>query len=82
MHSLGRFRTSAGAVSLDSVIQGKLDFLQATTDVKNASVQAVGLANGRMGSVKINGTPLTLTAGNSNDDFLVGITNDFRVNEI
>jgi hypothetical protein len=67
---------------LDSVIQGKLDFLQATTDVKNASVQAVGLANGRMGSVKINGTPLTLTAGNSNDDFLVGITNDFRVNEI
>jgi hypothetical protein len=41
-----------------------------------------GFVAENVGAVKVGGTLLPLTAGNSNDDFLVGITGDFRVNEI
>jgi hypothetical protein len=35
-----------------------------------------------VGAAKVAGTSFLLTAGASNDDFLVGITGDFRVNEV
>ena len=47
-----------------------------------AGADFFGIVVERVGSVKIGGTPLTLTAGNGNDDFLVGITADFKVLEI
>jgi hypothetical protein len=41
-----------------------------------------GIVAENVGAVKIGGTPLLLALGNGNDDILVGVTNDFRVNEI
>jgi hypothetical protein len=32
--------------------------------------------------VTIGGTPLSLSPGQGNDDFFVGITTDFNVNEV
>ena len=34
------------------------------------------------GAVTIGGTPLSLSPGQGNDDFFVGITTDFNVNEV
>ena len=41
-----------------------------------------GFVAERVAAVKIGGLPLTLAADNSNDDFLVGVTGDLKVNEI
>jgi hypothetical protein len=41
-----------------------------------------GIVAENVGAVKIGGTPLVLNTGNGNDDLLVGITGDFKVNEI
>src|SRR5262245_4089826 len=41
-----------------------------------------GIVAEHVGAVKIGGTPLNLSLGISNDDFLVGITGDLKVREI
>lgn len=41
-----------------------------------------GIVAENVGAVKIGGTPLVLALGAGNDDQFVGITGDFRVNEI
>jgi hypothetical protein len=54
--SLGRFGTNTGAPNLDTVVQGKLDFLTVKSDIKEASVEAQGGLDGRIGSVNIGGS--------------------------
>ena len=46
------------------------------------STNSSGIVAEQVGAVKIGGTPLVLHAGNGNDDILIGITGNFRVNEI
>jgi len=58
VRSLGRFGTNTGAPDLDSVIQGKLGFLIVKSDIKEASVVALGGVDGRIGSVTIGGSLL------------------------
>lgn len=41
-----------------------------------------GMVAERVGALSIGGTIIPLSAGNSNDDYLVGITGDFKVNEV
>jgi hypothetical protein len=55
VQSLGRFGTSTGAPDLNTVIEGALDFLKVTSDVKKASVSVDG-TDGRIGSVSIGGS--------------------------
>jgi hypothetical protein len=45
-------------------------------------VDHFGIVAETIGTVKIGGTTLALTDGNGNDDIAVGVTGDFRVNEI
>jgi hypothetical protein len=54
--SLGRFGTNTGAPNLDTVVQGKLDFLNVKSDIKEASVVAQGGLDGRIGSVIVGGS--------------------------
>jgi len=41
-----------------------------------------GIVAESVGAVRIGGTPLPLTLGHVNDDFVIGIIADFKVNEI
>src|SRR5262249_30194780 len=41
-----------------------------------------GIVAENIGAVRIGGTPLPLVPGNGNDEIVIGITNDFSVNEV
>src|SRR5262249_32068519 len=56
VQSLGRFGTSTGASDLNTLIQGRLDFLKVKSDVQEASVSVQGGVDGRLGSVTIGGS--------------------------
>ena len=54
--SMGRFGTATGALSLNSLVQGKIDFMRIKSDVVKASIDAMGGTNGKIGSVFIGGS--------------------------
>jgi hypothetical protein len=77
----------------DAKISGGKDDASVFSSIGSITIggQAMGTVGGadfygfvaeRVAAVKIGGLPLTLTAGNGNDDFLVGVTGDLKVNEI
>ncbi|MBO0700614.1 MAG: hypothetical protein J2P46_19615, partial [Zavarzinella sp.] len=45
-------------------------------------LELFGIVAEVVGAVTVGGTPLPLNPGKSNDDFVVGLTGDFRVNEV
>src|SRR5262245_14015880 len=78
------FKMSGGGVKNDSLVFSKITSLtiggQSMGTVGGAD--HFGIVAESVGAVRIGGTPLVLNLGISNDDRLVGITGDFKVNEI
>jgi hypothetical protein len=64
VHSMGRYGTLSGATNLESVIQGKLASLTTKTDVKDASIDVQGGANGQIGPITIGGSLLGNVSSN------------------
>ena len=71
--SLGRFGTATGAADLSTLIQGTFGFLKIKSDVKEASIEVQGGANGRIRSVVIGGS---LIGGDTNNSGRIGSTGD------
>src|SRR5262245_6710647 len=62
---LGRFGTTTGAPDLNTVVQGRLDFLRVKSDMKDARVELQGGADGDLGAVTIGGSLLGGSASES-----------------
>jgi hypothetical protein len=78
------FKMSGGGVKDVATVSSRIASLTITGQALGTvgGADHFGIVAENVGAVKIGGTPLVLTLGNGNDDFLMGITGDFNVNEI
>ena len=73
VQSMGRFGLSTGAPDLNTVVQGKLDFLKVKADVREAWVRPRRGTDGRIGSVFVGGS---LVGGAGDDTGRISATGD------